>query len=194
MNLPKHIFRAYDVRGIYGQDLTPEIFLLLGAALSEQFSEFCTCSDTRISSPALRLSLIAGLLGGGAKVVDAGLGPIGLAIYAAKHRRYAVGYVTASHLPPEWNGLKLYEPGGRPISLEDLDRLRESVERGVSWRAKREAKVVIEESLLNSYSEYLRSLPRAAGNLRVVLDCGNGATSLVVPNLLRELGYEVITV
>ncbi|MEM4790347.1 MAG: hypothetical protein QXP54_02925 [Thermofilum sp.] len=194
MNLPKHIFRAYDVRGIYGQDLTPEIFLLLGAALSEQFSEFCTCSDTRISSPALRLSLIAGLLGGGAKVVDAGLGPIGLAIYAAKHRRYAVGYVTASHLPPEWNGLKLYEPGGRPISLEDLDRLRERVERGVSWRAKREAKVVIEESLLNSYSEYLRSLPRAAGNLRVVLDCGNGATSLVVPNLLRELGYEVITV
>lgn len=194
MGLPKHIFRAYDVRGVYGQDLTPEVFLLLGAALSEQFSEFCTCSDTRISSPALRFSLMAGLLGGGAKVVDAGSGPIGLAIYAAKHLKHAVGYVTASHLPPEWNGLKLYEPGGRPISLEDLEKLREKVEKGVTWRARREARVVVEEGFLSKYSEYLRSLPRATGNLKVVLDCGNGATSLVVPNLLRELGYDVITV
>lgn len=194
MFLPRNIFRAYDIRGIYGQDLTPEVFLLLGAALSERFSEVCVCSDTRLSSPALRLSLGAGLLGGGAKVVDAGAGPIGLAIYAAKHRKYAVGYVTASHLPPEWNGLKLYEPGGRPISLEDLEKLRERVEKGVVWRMNREAKMIIEESLLSSYSDYLKKLSRVTGNLKVVLDCGGGATSLVVPSLLRELGYEVVTI
>lgn len=127
-------------------------------------------------------------------MVDAGEGPIGLAIYAAKHRRYPVGYVTASHLPPEWNGLKLYEPGGRPISLGDLEKLREKVERGVVWRVSRGSRIDFEETLLASYVDYLKRLPRAGGGLRVVLDCGNGATSLVVPNLLRELGYEVITI
>jgi phosphomannomutase len=193
MSLPRHIFRAYDIRGVYGKDLTPEAFLRVGAALARWSDRFFVCSDTRLSSPPLRLALSAGLLGAGASVVDAGEGPIGLAIYASKHLRYSVGYVTASHLPYEWNGLKLYYPGGVPISLEKLEELWRQASGTLSWKASREARYE-RASYLESYMEFLRRLPRESGGLKVVVDCGNGAASLVVPELLRELGYQVVAV
>lgn len=193
MSLPRHIFRAYDIRGIYGKDLTPEVFLRVGAALAKWSDRFCVCSDTRLSSPPLRLALSAGLLGAGASVMDAGEGPIGLAIYLSKHLKYSAGYITASHLPYEWNGLKLYYPGGEPISLDKLNELWRQASGELSWGLSREVRYE-RVSYLESYAEFLRGLPKESGELRVVVDCGNGATSLIVPKLLRELGYQVVAV
>ncbi|MEZ0345980.1 MAG: hypothetical protein ABWK01_05470, partial [Infirmifilum sp.] len=195
MALPANIFRAYDIRGVYGKDLTPEIAALIGGALSNfEKGEYCLCHDTRFSSPILSRALAGGLAGAGSKVLDAGFGPIGMAIYASKHLALHVAYVTASHLPPQWNGIKLFRPGGNPICLGDIEKIREIAEKGVSWSGIETYGEIIVRELLPEYSEFLHGIGKHSGGLRVVVDCGNGSTAMVVPELLRDLGYEVYTV
>lgn len=195
MRFPVNIFRAYDIRGVYGKDLTPDIAAVIGGALSNlEKGEYCVCHDTRFSSPALSRALASGLAGAGSNVVEAGPGPIGMAIYASKHAGYHVAYVTASHLPPEWNGVKLFRPGGEPICLGDIERIRRIAEEGVSWADISSQGRITARKLLPEYHDFLRGIGKHEGGLRVVVDCGNGAAALVVPKLLRDMGYTVYTV
>lgn len=195
MAVPVNIFRAYDIRGIFGKDLTPDVAALIGGALSNfEKSEYCVCHDVRFSSPVLSKGLIAGLTGAGSNVVDAGVGPIGMAIFASKHLGYHVAYVTASHLPPEWNGFKLFRGGGEPICLGDIEKIRRIVENGVKWSGLDSYGRVRSREILPEYYEFLHKIGNHKGGLKVVVDCGNGTASLVVPSLLRDLGYEVYTV
>jgi phosphomannomutase len=194
MDKYRNIFRAYDIRGIFGEDLTPTVAVKIGGALSKHFpGVYCVCSDLRSSSQALKMALSSGLLGSGQNVVDAGLGPIGMAIYATKHLGHHVAYVTASHLPPEWNGIKLFKPNGLPICEEDLEKLAETVEREDFWvKAGGEGKYVTRD-VLSEYYDFLLKVPKKTSRkLKIVVDCGNGAASLVVPRLLRDLGHDVI--
>ncbi|QOJ79534.1 phosphomannomutase/phosphoglucomutase [Infirmifilum lucidum] len=195
MVLPANIFRAYDIRGVYGKDLTPDVVAVIGGALSNfEHGDYCVCHDTRFSSPVLARALASGLAGAGSDVVDSGAGPIGMAIYASKHLNYHVAYITASHLPPEWNGIKLFRPGGEPICLGDIERIRSIAERGVSWASVGSSGTLRVREVLPEYFDFLHSIGKHSGGLRVLVDCGNGATSMVVPKLLRDLGYQVFTV
>jgi len=194
--MSKRIFRAYDIRGVFGEDLTPTMAVKIGGALSKLFpGDYCVCSDLRTSSLTLKMALSSGLLGSGLNVVDGGPGPIGMAIYATRHLGYHVAYVTASHLPPQWNGIKLFKPGGLPICEEALSKLADVTLAEDLWvRAGREGKYATRE-ILNEYYGFLLKVPRKSGkNLKIVVDCGNGAASLIVPRLLRDLGYEVVGV
>ncbi|MGC9107488.1 MAG: hypothetical protein ACP5IE_04785 [Infirmifilum sp.] len=195
MRVPSNIFRAYDIRGVFGKDLTPDVATIIGGALSNfEQDEYCVCHDTRFSSPILAKALISGLLGAGSSVVEAGAGPIGMAIYASKHLGFHVAYITASHLPPEWNGFKLFRGGGDPICLGDIEKIRTLAEKGVAWADLKNYGKSKEREILPEYYEFLHRIGSHKGGLKVVLDCGNGATSLMLPHLLRDLGYEVYTV
>ncbi|ABL78211.1 phosphomannomutase/phosphoglucomutase [Thermofilum pendens] len=194
MSFPAHIFRAYDIRGVYGVDLNPAIAVAIGNALSRLFpGEYCVCSDTRSSSPALKAALSAGLAGSGSNVVDGGTGPIGMAIYATKHLEYHVAYVTASHLPPEWNGIKLFKPRGIPICEEDLKKLGEVAAGNLEWAKPGSEGAYTHRDVLYEYYKFLLKVGKTSSRrTRVVVDCGNGAASLIVPRLLRSLGYDVV--
>ncbi|PLJ78293.1 phosphomannomutase/phosphoglucomutase [Infirmifilum sp. SLHALR2] len=195
MALPTNIFRAYDIRGVFGKDLTPDVVALIGAALSNlERGDYCVCHDVRFSSPILARALASGLMGAGSNVVDSGVGPIGMAIYASKHLSYHVAYITASHLPPEWNGIKMFRPGGEPICLGDIERIKSLVDSGVTWAGLSGYGSLRAREILPEYIEFLHKVGSHSGGLRVLVDCGNGSASLVVPRLLRDLGYEVATV
>ncbi len=187
-----NIFRTYDLRGVYRRELTPEVAARVGLALSS-FARgiYAVGMDVRASSPYLHHALVSGLLAGGSSVVDIGVVPIGAAIYASLHKGYAAAYVTASHLPPEWNGFKLFKRGGDPIFGEEIARLRDIFFSKLEVAEKPGKYCRLE--ILGEYADFL--LSRAGGGkLRVVVDCGNGAASLVAPRLLREAGYEVYAI
>ena len=183
------IFRLYDIRGVYGRDLTPEVAARIGLALSYyQKGDYAVGMDTRLSSQLLHLALAAGILAGGSNVVDVGAVPIGAIMYAALHKGYAAAYVTASHLPPEWNGVKLFKRGGDPMVGDEIQAIRDLFF-SADLRP-REPGYLVRADVLPEYARFLRSKAKATG-LKIVVDCGNGAAALIAPRLLRDLGHEV---
>lgn len=192
---PKHIFRAYDIRGIFGKDLTPDIAAAIGMALGTYDpGRFIVGGDIRTSTPVIKQALTAGLAATGCDVIDIGIVPIGAAIYACWTRKASTAYVTASHLPPEWNGIKLY--GRRALSytseeIKEVGRIFSTESfRLVGWDGL--GKVAVEE-VLEEYKGYLAKFATVSG-FKIVVDCGNGATALIVPQLLREIGHTVIEI
>lgn len=185
------VFRLYDIRGVYGSEITPEVMARIGLALSHyQRGDYAVGMDTRLSSPPLHLALVSGIVAAGSNVVDVGTVPIGAIMYAALHKGYAAAYVTASHLPPEWNGVKLFKRGGDPMVGDEIQKLRELFF-SADLRP-REPGYLARLDILPEYVRFLRSKATASG-LRIVVDCGNGAAALVAPRLLRDLGHEVYT-
>ncbi len=189
--LPKGVenaFKLYDIRGVYGREITPDVMSRIGLAISHYLQgRYAVGMDLRASSQLLRLALMSGLLSGGSDVIDVEAVPIGAAMYMATHRGYAAAYITASHLPAEWNGVKLFREGGDPMVGEEISEIKRiffsQLEcRKPGWYARYEVLPEYEEFLLSKVS---------SPNLKVVIDCGNGAASLIVPRLLRDAGFEV---
>lgn len=189
--LPKgveNIFRLYDVRGVYGREITPDVMSRIGLAVSHYFqSSYAVGMDLRASSPLLRLALLSGLLSGGSDAIDVGAVPIGAVMYMSIHKGYAAAYVSASHLPAEWNGVKLFRRGGDPMVGEDIFRIKHIF---FSQLECRKPGRYARYEVLPEYEEFLLS-KAPSSNLKVVIDCGNGAASLIAPRLLRDAGFEV---
>jgi len=122
-----HIFRAYDIRGIFGKDLTEEVATRIGAAFAK-FVEGKTVvvgRDARISGEKLRDALISGLVTR-CDVTDVGVVPTPLLYFAASRLRKDAGVmVTASHNPPQWNGFKAFRGNGGSIYGKDMETVRE---------------------------------------------------------------------
>jgi phosphomannomutase/phosphoglucomutase len=188
LTLPAEIFRAYDIRGIAGKTLTPEIVHAIGRALGSMAPDFAVGRDGRASGPELVNALCAGLQASGANVVDIGMAPTPVVYFAAHHLgcRSCVA-VTGSHNPPEYNGLKMVIEG-HTLSGDEIQALRARIERA-EFRAgagtRRSADV------LAAYVERITSDVRVARRMRIAIDCGNGVAGLVAPRLYRALGCEV---
>src|SRR3989338_2259780 len=128
------IFKAYDIRGVYGEDLTDDIAYLFGRA----FVQFLKCKtvavglDMRDSSPAIEDALIRGITGQVADVVKIGLATTPMLYFAVGKFGYDAGInVTASHNPAKYNGFKLVKKDAVPISGETgIYRMRDLVEKG----------------------------------------------------------------
>lgn len=191
----KHIFRRYDIRGIFGKDLTPEIVSRIG--LSVAFYSPCTFAvggDIRKSTPIIMNSLISGLTSGGVDVYDIGIVPIGTAIYSTFHKGLGMAYVTASHLPPEWNGIKLSRPKGDLMVGRDIvDIMNIFYSKEFSPKDYLHVGKVVKVEILEEYTSFLLKHLKG-GNLKVVIDCGNGVAAKVAPQILRDLGYKVVTI
>ncbi|MGC9359092.1 MAG: phosphomannomutase/phosphoglucomutase [Anaerolineae bacterium] len=183
------IYKACDIRGVYGSDLDEEIAERLGSAVAERIAgrDVVLGSDLRPSSSPLKWAFVRGLVSHGAQVIDIGVVPTP-ALYDAKDRlgTYAAVMVTASHNPPEYNGFKLMF-GERPVTPGDIDALAEVVNetRPISWGSYRTASALepYAESLLAPWSELT---PR-----QVVVDAGNGAMWWLAPMALQRVGLRV---
>ena len=130
MNLPAEIFRAYDIRGIVGRTLTPEVVRAIGRALGSMAPEFALGRDGRHSGPALVAALAQGINESGAAVIDIGMAPTPVTYFAAHHLGCgSCVSVTGSHNPPEYNGLKIVVRG-HTLSGDEIQDLRRRIERG----------------------------------------------------------------
>ncbi len=195
MRINPHVFRKHGIRGRVGADLTPGFFREVGVVLGREagVDKMVVGMDTRSSSPEFLDGLVNGLLAVGVDVVDVGMVPRGAAVFAGWRRRLAVCYITASHLPAEWNGLKVLSPEGIAYESAFFSRLREGMLQGGGKGQKEGRKGRRERfDVLGDYIDYLKGkLPRSGGMLQVVVDCGNATACVAAPRLFEELGFLV---
>jgi phosphomannomutase/phosphoglucomutase len=207
--LDRTIFRMYDIRGEVGKDITPEVMRLIGEAYSIYLRErikkdHYTVSvgrDVRIHSKALFDGLVEGLNSGGIDVIDIGVCPTPVVYFSLFNLDVDGGLmITASHNPPEFNGLKVCV-GRETIFGEEIQKLydiAEKIENGeieINFkRGKLEA-----FDILSVYKEFLiksfKDGPLGKIDPQMIklgIDSGNGCAGLVVPQILRELNVSLV--
>jgi len=188
LNLPAEIFRAYDIRGIAGRTLTPEIVRAIGRALGAMAPRYAIGRDGRHSGPVLADALAQGMNEAGADVVDIGMAPTPVTYFAAHHLGCgSCVSVTGSHNPPDYNGLKMVVEG-HTLSGHEIQDLRRRIERGApsSGKGKRSS-----ASVLDAYVARIVGDAKLARPMRIAVDCGNGVAGMIAPRLFRALGCEV---
>ncbi len=189
------LFREYDIRGVVDEELTDESAEQIGRAYStvarsRGAKTVSVGRDGRLSSPALHARLIAGLTAGGLNVIDIGVCPTPL-VYFSLHRLPVDGgiMITGSHNAAEYNGFKLCI-GKSALHGEGIQELRTTLESG---RLSTGSGTVSEHPIIPEYLAYLKDqFAHVDGSrLRVVVDAGNGAASLVAGQALAQLGCTV---
>jgi phosphomannomutase/phosphoglucomutase len=188
LNLPAEIFRAYDIRGIAGRTLTPEIVRAIGRALGAMAPRFAIGRDGRHSGPLLADALAQGMNEAGADVVDIGMAPTPVTYFAAHHLGCgSCVSVTGSHNPPEYNGLKMVVDG-HTLSGEEIQAVRRKAEAAPAPRppGKRSG-----ANVLDAYVERIVGDVKLTRPMRIAVDCGNGVAGMIAPRLFRALGCEV---
>ncbi len=186
-----HIFRSYDVRGIYGKDLDENIMQRIGNAFAQHTKrDVIVARDMRIHSESLCKAFINGVNNAGRNVTFIGILPLGVGMFRAwSKQQYA--YVTASHLPKEWNGVKFYHKNGVGFFEKENYKIRDIVVNGKIIKAKQKGKIKIENSrkVIEDYKKYLLSKINAKEKIRIALDCGNGCAGLVARDLFSRAGF-----
>lgn len=198
----KKIFRAYDIRGVYPVDLNEEIAMNIGKGIGtfvQREMNGKTISlgyDIRTTSPSIHGAVLAGIASTGIELLDSGEGSFGQTLYAGwKEKVDLIVFITASHLPPEYNGIKMYYGSGIGLEEENIIKVRDLVlEKDFithTWDGITKARAI---DLREDYKQYLKERLMPDRPLKVAVDCGNGAASLSAPDIFKELGYNVVEV
>ena len=194
--LSREIFREYDIRGIAGKDLTPEVARLVARAYAAFLVEnkvsgaIAVGRDNRPSGVDLHREIVAGLLESGFDVVDIGVVPTPVS-YWAQHKLDVVGgiTITGSHNPPEFNGFKLGLET-RSIYGADIQHMYDIAVAGNFPQGERNGTSRSEDVIEAYVDDIVARIGRLPPELKVVADAGNGAGALVVPLLLQRLGID----
>jgi len=188
------IFKAYDIRGIVDQSLTPEIVRQIGQAIGSEALEAGDSAvivgrDGRLSGPDMVTALTEGITAAGCNAIDIGMVPTPLTYFATHHLGIGAAVsVTGSHNPPDYNGLKIMV-GTHTLAGERIQGLKHRIEaQTVAHGAGQQSQEDVVPAYLRRVTEDIQ-LDRP---LRVVCDCGNGVAGMLAPRLLREIGCEVI--
>ncbi|WP_052889710.1 hypothetical protein [Thermogemmatispora carboxidivorans] len=195
--LDPSIFKAYDVRGIYGRDLTDEAAYIIGraAALYLGVPEIAVGRDMRLSSPALAAALIRGITDQGVNAIDLGLTTTDELYFAVGRFNYPAGLmITASHNPGEYNGMKFCRAQAAPISLDSgLAEIRDLALRGQFPEPAHKGQV-IQRDVTDDYVAHALSFIDVSKirPLKVVIDAGNGMAGLIMPRVFQHLPCELI--
>jgi phosphomannomutase/phosphoglucomutase len=194
MELSRTIFREYDIRGVAGKDLTEEVATAVGGAFAAFLGErgvtgtLAVGRDNRPSGEKLHPALVAGLMASGVDVVDIGIVPTPLA-YWSQHNLDVVGgiQITGSHNPAEYNGFKL-GLGTKSIFGADIQHLYDLAVAGKFPRGKGKLR---KEQVIDRYIDDITGrIGKLSRDLKVIIDCGNGAGALVAPKLFPKLGIK----
>jgi phosphomannomutase/phosphoglucomutase len=191
--LPPEIFKAYDIRGIVGRTLTPDVVRVVGQALGSLAAErgrdtIAVGRDGRLSGPELLAALSEGINAAGIDVVDLGMVVTPMTYFAAQHLGTQCSVmVTGSHNPPDYNGLKMVIDG-TTLSGGDIQALRARIERGDLARG---SGTVRSEDIAPAYFDRITGDVHLARRMKIAVDCGNGVAGAFAPELYRRLGCEV---
>jgi len=204
MNQPisKHIFRAYDIRGLYNKDISPDVFYKIGLAAgtyvkhSMHGTQISIGSDIRQSSQSLVHAFIAGVTATGVHIYHTGTTSFGQTLFTGVALRAdLITFVTASHLPPEWNGLKFYYGDGVGFPEENLMAIRDIVLHDsfelAPWNHIGQVTSVDAKS---GYKHFFTSQFKFKKKLTIALDCGGASMTLSAPEIFTALGFQVIPV
>jgi phosphoglucosamine mutase len=201
-------FGTDGVRGVANTELTPELAVALGRAAVRAIGagRWLVARDTRRSGPLLGAALSAGLASEGASVVDVGVLPTPGVAHLSKVDGVAAAMISASHNPFGDNGIKFFSPGGRKLddptehSLEvQVARLEREGIPGAAERPVGDGVGIVDRdpAAAERYAQHLQQTSidgRRLTGLRVVLDCSNGAASIVGPQVLTALGAQVTVI
>ncbi|HET9016151.1 MAG TPA: phosphomannomutase/phosphoglucomutase [Thermomicrobiaceae bacterium] len=191
------IFKAYDVRGVYPRELSPEVAYRIGRALVVYLKpqQVVVGRDMRVSSPVLASALIDGIRDQGADVCDIGLVSTDCLYFAVGKSGSDAGVmVTASHNPPEYNGFKLCRGEARPLSMDEgIGEIRDLVTAGRLPQPGSPG-VVHSTDVLAQFADHVLSMidQSAIRSLKIVVDAGNGMAGKTVPVVFGRLPVKTI--
>lgn len=195
IDAPEHIFRAYDIRGIVSEELTPELAEAVGKAVATEALEQGETSlligyDARSHSPLLYQHLTEGIISTGCDVIQAGLIPTPLLNFATVFSDQSSSgiIVTASHNPKSYNGFKIVI-NERTLVDDDIKRLYQRITDGVF--AEGQKGQIREEQFAEDYIDTILADIAINSGLHIVIDAANGAGSELAPALFTELGCQV---
>jgi phosphoglucosamine mutase len=189
-------FGTDGVRGVANVDLTPELVLALGRATARVLpgNRYLIGRDTRRSGPMLGAALAAGLAAEGVAVDHLGVLPTPAVAWLSAEEGVPAAMISASHNPFTDNGIKLFAAGGRKLPDEVEEELEAELDRllhGATTTAGDVGEVVERAGVLDGYASHLLGTVGSLAGMKVVLDCANGAASVVAPDVLRRAGAEV---
>lgn len=190
------IFKAYDVRGIYKKDLTEDTAYKIGKA----FVDFLNCKklivgyDMRLSSESLVKSFIEGANKQGSDVINIGLVSTDAVYFASGSLNLPALMFTASHNPPEWNGIKFCREDAVPINhdtgLKDIQLL---VKKNKFRKIEKKGKAV-EKDIIKGYVKHVHSFIKTSSikRLKIAVDAGNGMAGKMIPLVFEGLDAKII--
>ena len=193
-NIPSEIFRAYDIRGVVSDALTPDVVKQIGRAFGSEClargqKAAVVARDGRLSGPDLVKSLSDGITSTGVDVIDIGMVPTPVLYFATHHLGTGTGVmVTGSHNPPEYNGLKMMVEGGALFGdgITGLYQrlLDDDLAEGQGKRS--------EEDILEAYLDRIIGDIKLKRPMKIAYDCGNGIAGVAAPQLFERLGCESV--
>ncbi|MCS7255369.1 MAG: phosphoglucosamine mutase [Thermomicrobium sp.] len=191
------VFKAYDVRGVYPEELDEELAYRIGRAFALYLRprHVVVGRDMRISSPALAEAIIRGLLDQGVDVTNVGLVSTDALYFAVGKYRFDGGVmVTASHNPPEYNGFKLCREEAQALSFDSgIGEIRDLVLRGEFPEPERRG-TLVERDILDDFAAHVLSFIDTSiiKPFTIVVDAGNGMGGLIAPKVLGRLPVRII--
>lgn len=198
MAINMSIFKDYDVRAVYPQDINGEVAKQIAHAIVRKFSpkSVCICRDMRVSGPELRDGFIAAFTSLGVNVTDAGLTGTEMSYYIAGTRDFdLVIMISASHNPPEYNGIKLVKKGPIAVTSDTgLYDIRDLIAEGPLEEVEQKGTVTTTD-FTQEWKEKVLSLVHIENlkPLKVVVDAGNGMAGLLVPAVFDTLPFQLST-
>jgi len=199
------LFGTDGIRGVANKDLTPELAFKVGRAGAYVLSKgkkgkILVGKDTRKSGDMLEAAITAGICSIGLDVVSVGVVPTPAVAYLTKKYNALAGVViSASHNPIEYNGIKFFNEEGFKLADEIEEEIEDYIlgDKDIPLRPiKGEiGKVIVDD---NAYKDYIAHLKNTINNnlsgLKIAIDCGNGAVYKIAPELIKELGAEVVVI
>lgn len=190
----------YTFRGVANKDLTCEMALKIAAIGNLQFREdgfkqILLAGDHRLSTPMLKSSLTAGFLSAGLDVIDCGMLPTPVLSATVKREGIPGIMVTASHNPPEWNGLQFHEPDSHIYGPEKEEKIKSMLDTDIplpNWVGI--GKISSRDSCIDEYIAQLLSIIEMGKSIKVVADYGGGMASVIVPDLLKQLSIDFVEI
>ncbi|HKE46786.1 MAG TPA: phosphomannomutase/phosphoglucomutase [Rhodanobacteraceae bacterium] len=193
VNIDRSIFRAYDIRGVVGETLTPAIARVLGRAIGSEardrgLKEIVVGRDGRLSGPDMVASLVEGLRSTGMDVIDIGAVPTPVVYFGCYHLNTGSGVsVTGSHNPPDYNGFKIVL-GGETLSEDSIQALYGRIAESRFVDGKGGLQVL---DISGDYIQRIANDIQVERKLKVVIDCGNGIPGAIAPQVIEGIGCEV---
>ncbi|MCD6177987.1 phosphomannomutase/phosphoglucomutase [bacterium] len=203
MRINPGIFRAYDIRGIWPEELDEKIAYRIARAFvcflrennKKKVLDIAVGRDNRLSSPSLSQNFIEGIIDSGCNVIDIGLSTTPMLYFSVAHYGFDGGVeVSASHNPPEYNGFKLVREESRPISkITGIERIKELVLANTSFLPNKKKGNVIKKNVLDDYSKFVFEgiQIKKIKPLRIVVDTANGVVGIVIPQIFKKLPVQL---
>ena len=183
------LFGSSGIRQEFSPGLV-NLALRIGAAVADGASTIAVGRDTRTTSELLEHCVVAGMLSAGATVYSCGIAPTPTVAHATGCVD-AGCMITASHNPESYNGVKLFNPDGSSFTLRQQAAIEEAI-KGSHWKSWDEQGHVFSTDAVDAHREAILDRISLSRPVRVVLDCGNGAASVITPDLLATAGATVV--